>query len=271
VGCEEDYYRQPAKELGEALPRGIEARFIPAQKWRHLWPSAVAGWAGDGSAIIWPWRPQPLRWTISEIPRIPHPRLLFMSRRPKRNAGKLLYLGYRIRCATLDHALPNSVVYGPHSTWPWMAVPRWVPDGVNYVENRTIQAIDEFFKKVVRRELNRAPIFGDLRRETTEQQFKKVVPQVPDLGVSLPGGLRERRAATSLPNAPPPVAAKKFGDFGEESTANQYCSAIADYLAGKITYEECRYLMGLRQVLASRENELLGVFVKKSGGGANML
>src|SRR5262249_5188571 len=106
-------------------------RVGPAQKWRHLWPSAVAGWAGNS-----------------------HPRPPVFA--PKRNAGRLLYLGYRTRCATFDHALPDSVVLGPHSTWPWMAVPLWTPDAVNHVENLTIRLIDEFFEIFVRDRLNKA-------------------------------------------------------------------------------------------------------------------
>jgi hypothetical protein len=128
VGCEEFRIglHQPSNELWD-IPR---AKFIPARRWLHQWPGAVAGWARTSPT----WTPE---LGLRGDPRLP-------AKAPKRAAGALLSLGYRTRCPTFAHALPDTIVAGPHSTWPWMKVarPLWTPEAINRNENRLIAALD---------------------------------------------------------------------------------------------------------------------------------
>jgi len=128
VGCEEFriWLYRPSKELRD-IPR---VKFIPARKWVHFWPSAVAGWAGNSPT----WTP--------DLGLGGDPRPLSIA--PKRDAGALLSLGYRTKCATFAHTLPDTIVIGPHSTWRWMKVakPLWAPAAVNYTEDRLIVLLD---------------------------------------------------------------------------------------------------------------------------------
>jgi hypothetical protein len=67
VGCEEPYYRrklEPGELKGSDLPA---AKFIPAKRWVHLWPGAVAGWIKDGPRppVIHPGRRDRQRFVVA--------------------------------------------------------------------------------------------------------------------------------------------------------------------------------------------------------------
>jgi hypothetical protein len=171
VGCEEFriWLHRPSNELWD-IPR---VKFIPARKWVHLWPGAVAGWAGNSPT----WVPDlgllgdpgfPA-WLTPDGIRGGDPRLPVIAAKPQLSTSMwvipLIVYGNVIRvpfnityCETFAHALPDTIVMYPHSTWPWMKVakPLWTPAAVNYVEDRLVQVIDRFFEAFIRDRLNEA-------------------------------------------------------------------------------------------------------------------
>jgi hypothetical protein len=143
VGCEEGYYRrsQPRGELApvagiRSRKRGdfaqtvlsysdvdhrraeralrawnetrrepplpvLEAEFIPAEPWRHVWKkNPDPGWgAGNRPPIIAP----------------------IVARRMVLEGFVAQFLGNITQCALFAHTLRDTIVLGPHQTWPWMA------------------------------------------------------------------------------------------------------------------------------------------------------
>ena len=143
VGCEEGYYRrsQPRRELApvpgiRSRKRGdfaqtvlsysdvdhrraeralrawdetrrepplpvLEAEFIPAEPWRHVWKKNPDPGGGAGN------RPP----TIAPI----------VARRMVLEGFVAQFLGSITQCAPFAHTLRDTIVLGPHQTWPWMA------------------------------------------------------------------------------------------------------------------------------------------------------
>jgi len=79
----------------------LEAEFIPAEPWRHVWKkNPDPGWgAGNRPPIIAP----------------------IVARRMVLEGFVAQFLGSITQCALFAHTLRDTIVLGPHQTWPWMA------------------------------------------------------------------------------------------------------------------------------------------------------
>jgi hypothetical protein len=75
----------------------LEAEFIPAEPWRHVWKrNPDPGWgAGNRPPIV--------------------------ARRMVLEGFVAQFLGSITQCALFAHTLRSTIVLGPHQTWPWMA------------------------------------------------------------------------------------------------------------------------------------------------------